>query len=99
MVIPQTTLCLSLSFNQTVILTVAVNVVFHRGVEPQVLDFQTQQQKLFPWLASAYAYWFAGESMLRQHQTITAQIEKGDVEALPEVNDSPHAAPSFHILC
>ncbi|ELT88872.1 hypothetical protein CAPTEDRAFT_174217 [Capitella teleta] len=52
------------------------------GPEPQVLDYQTQQKKLFPLLASTYAYWFTGLQMLAVSNTIRAQIEAGNLHAL-----------------
>ena len=56
------------------------------GPEPQVLDFQTQQYKLLPLVASSYAYWFGGESILNMHAAVTGEIEKGNMELLPEVS-------------
>ena len=54
--------------------------------ETQVLDYQTQQFKLFPLLASAYAMKFASQYMLKLYVGITGEIAEGNLESLPEVN-------------
>ncbi|XP_013401428.1 peroxisomal acyl-coenzyme A oxidase 1 isoform X1 [Lingula anatina] len=54
--------------------------------EPQVLDYQTQQHKLFPLLATSYAYWFAGRSMRETYLDIQGQIMAGDFKRLPELH-------------
>jgi len=50
-----------------------------------VLDYQTQQFKLLPLLASAYALTQAGISMMQQYITYRAQMSEGKLEGLPEV--------------
>ena len=42
----------------------ALYYYYFRGEEPQVLDYQTQQYKLFPALATSYAMLMAGQFML-----------------------------------
>ena len=59
--------------------------VWSRDREPQVLDYQTQQYKLFPLLASAYAYWFSGLKMRRTYFMLNYEIQQGNTERLPEV--------------
>ncbi|XP_066266325.1 peroxisomal acyl-coenzyme A oxidase 1-like [Branchiostoma lanceolatum] len=54
--------------------------------EPQILDYQTQQYKLFPQLAAAYAFWFAAQFMTQQHGSITGSMEKGDMSGLAELH-------------
>ena len=54
--------------------------------EPQILDYQTQQYKLFPLLASAYAIWFTGMKIREIYFTVTYDIMQGDTEKLPEVS-------------
>lgn len=51
----------------------------------QVLDFVTQQAKLFPLLATAYAYWFIGDYVRNRHEEVVAFINKGNFDALNEV--------------
>ncbi|XP_003391494.1 PREDICTED: peroxisomal acyl-coenzyme A oxidase 1-like, partial [Amphimedon queenslandica] len=54
--------------------------------ETQVLDYQTQQFKLFPLLASAYAMKFASQYMLKLYVGITGEIAEGNLESLPELH-------------
>ncbi|KAM9296952.1 peroxisomal acyl-coenzyme A oxidase 1 [Gastrophryne carolinensis] len=54
--------------------------------EPQILDFQTQQYKLFPLLASAYAFHFVGSYMNQTYHRITGDIHKGNLSELPELH-------------
>ncbi|KAI8488215.1 Peroxisomal acyl-coenzyme A oxidase 1 [Branchiostoma belcheri] len=54
--------------------------------EPQILDYQTQQYKLFPQLAAAYAFWFAARFMTQQHASITGSMERGDMSGLAELH-------------
>uniref|UniRef100_A0A8B9KXP0 Acyl-coenzyme A oxidase n=1 Tax=Astyanax mexicanus TaxID=7994 RepID=A0A8B9KXP0_ASTMX len=53
--------------------------------EPQVLDYQAQQYKLFPLLAAAYAFTFVGQYMSNMYHRITGDINQGDFSELPEV--------------
>lgn len=53
--------------------------------EPQILDYQTQQYKLFPLLAMAYAFTFVGQYMKQTYHRITGDINQGDFSELPEV--------------
>jgi len=53
--------------------------------EPQVLDYQTQQYKLFPLLASAYAYWLSGLKMRETYFLLNYEIQQGNTDLLPEV--------------
>ena len=53
--------------------------------ERQVLDYQTQQHKLFPLLASAYAYWFSGLKMRETYFLLNYEIQQGNTALLPEV--------------
>ncbi|XP_029006509.1 peroxisomal acyl-coenzyme A oxidase 1 isoform X1 [Betta splendens] len=54
--------------------------------EPQILDYQTQQYKLFPVLAMAYAFTFVGQYMTQTYQRITGDINEGDFSELPELH-------------
>lgn len=53
--------------------------------EPQILDFQTQQYKLFPLLATAYAFQFVGAYVKETYHRINEGIGQGDLSELPEV--------------
>ncbi|XP_034264504.1 peroxisomal acyl-coenzyme A oxidase 1 isoform X1 [Pantherophis guttatus] len=54
--------------------------------EPQILDYQTQQYKLFPLLATAYAFHFVGAYMKDTYHRITGNIQDGDLSELPELH-------------
>ncbi|XP_077379444.1 peroxisomal acyl-coenzyme A oxidase 1 isoform X2 [Festucalex cinctus] len=54
--------------------------------EPQILDYQTQQYKLFPVLAMAYAFTFVGQYMNQTYHRITGDINQGDLSELPELH-------------
>uniref|UniRef100_A0A3B3S0E8 Acyl-coenzyme A oxidase n=1 Tax=Paramormyrops kingsleyae TaxID=1676925 RepID=A0A3B3S0E8_9TELE len=54
--------------------------------EPQILDYQTQQHKLFPLLATAYAFHFLGQFMSQTYHRITGDINQGDFSELPELH-------------
>ena len=53
--------------------------------EPQVMDYQTQQYKLFPLVATAYVYLFLGRKMEQMYTAANAQFMRGNTAALPEV--------------
>lgn len=54
--------------------------------EPQILDYQTQQYKLFPLLATAYAFTFVGQYMGQTYHRITEDINQGDLSEMPELH-------------
>ncbi|KAM8946790.1 peroxisomal acyl-coenzyme A oxidase 1 isoform 1-T1 [Pelodytes ibericus] len=54
--------------------------------EPQIMDFQTQQYKLFPLLATAYAFQFVGSYMSQTYHRITGDIHQGNLSELPELH-------------
>ncbi|CAH1776142.1 unnamed protein product [Owenia fusiformis] len=54
--------------------------------EPQIMDFQTQQYKLFPLLATSYALLFAGSSIRDTYFRIEKDIQRGDTKELPELH-------------
>ncbi|XP_057197918.1 peroxisomal acyl-coenzyme A oxidase 1 isoform X2 [Triplophysa rosa] len=54
--------------------------------EPQILDYQTQQYKLFPLLATAYAFRIVGQYINATHHRITGDINEGDFSGMPELH-------------
>lgn len=54
--------------------------------EIQVLDYMTQQNRLFPLLATAYAYRFLGVWMAWLYSDVMARLENKDFSTLPEVH-------------
>ena len=57
-----------------------------RAPEQQILDFQTQQYKVFPTLAASYATYFISETMMALYQSAYGEIMKGNTKKLGEVN-------------
>ena len=54
--------------------------------EIQVLDYMTQQHRLFPLLATAYAYRFLGVWMDQLYSDVMDRLERKDFSTLPEVH-------------
>lgn len=54
--------------------------------EPQILDYKTQQYKLFPLLATAYAFTFVGQYMKETYHRISEDINQGDLSEMPELH-------------
>uniref|UniRef100_A0A1X7T9X5 Acyl-coenzyme A oxidase n=1 Tax=Amphimedon queenslandica TaxID=400682 RepID=A0A1X7T9X5_AMPQE len=63
--------------------------------ETQVLDYQTQQFKLFPLLASAYAMKFAGHYMMKLYTEVTKEISEGNLKSLPELHATSAGLKAF----
>ena len=58
------------------------------------MDYQTQQFKLLPLLASAYALRMAGKAMMMLFMQVRGQMEEGNLESLPEVGQR-HPPPKL----
>ncbi|XP_006813018.1 peroxisomal acyl-coenzyme A oxidase 1-like [Saccoglossus kowalevskii] len=56
------------------------------GKEPQILDYRSQQLKLFPYLAAAYAFTFTGWSTRYRYMEVQMEMNDGNMEALPELH-------------
>ncbi|CAL0312306.1 unnamed protein product [Lupinus luteus] len=56
------------------------------GPETQVIDYKTQQARLFPLLASAYAFRFVGEWLNWLYTDVTQRLQAGDFSTLPEAH-------------
>lgn len=54
--------------------------------ETQVLNYMTQQQRLFPLLASTYAFQFAAQWVRWLYEDIQSRLQKNDFSTLPEVH-------------
>ena len=57
-----------------------------RAGERQVMDYQSQQLKLFPYLATAFAFMFAGKQMHQMFAQSLDAVSAGNFNVLPEVN-------------
>ncbi len=69
----------------------------HRTKEIQVIDYQTQQFKLFPLIATAYALLKAGQYMMRMFIQCRAEISEGNLESLPEVSQCLPSLPDLTV--
>ncbi|KAH8521318.1 hypothetical protein Peur_040028 [Populus x canadensis] len=56
------------------------------GMETQVIDYKTQQSRLFPLLASAYAFRFVGEWLKWLYTDVTQRLQANDFSILPEAH-------------
>lgn len=56
------------------------------SAEPQILDFRTQQHKLFPLLAQCFAYNFSGQLMRGLFLDVIAETQKGNFSRLIEAH-------------
>ncbi|KAK1261343.1 Peroxisomal acyl-coenzyme A oxidase 1 [Acorus gramineus] len=56
------------------------------GPESQVIDYKTQQSRLFPLLASAYAFRFVGEWLKWLYTDVTQRLQANDFSTLPEAH-------------
>jgi len=54
--------------------------------ESQILDYQTQQYKIFPAIATSLAYKFAASWLWNVYNDVTSQLEQGDLDKLPELH-------------
>ncbi|XP_043716446.1 peroxisomal acyl-coenzyme A oxidase 1-like [Telopea speciosissima] len=56
------------------------------GPETQVIDYKTQQNRLFPLLASAYAFRFVSEWLKCLYTDVTQRLQANDFSTLPEAH-------------
>nr|CAH0099019.1 unnamed protein product [Daphnia galeata] len=54
--------------------------------EPQVMDYQAQQNKLLPPLAATFAFQLASDHLWNLYNTANNNIEQGDLELLPDLH-------------
>ncbi|CAM8988893.1 unnamed protein product [Rhodiola kirilowii] len=56
------------------------------GLETQVIDYKTQQGRLFPLLASAFAFRFVGEWLKWLYMDVVKRLDAKDFSTLPEAH-------------
>ncbi|KAL2903035.1 Peroxisomal acyl-coenzyme A oxidase 1 [Bienertia sinuspersici] len=56
------------------------------GRETQVIDYKTQQNRLFPLLASAYAFRIVGDWLNWLYRDVTERLQANDFSTLPEAH-------------
>ncbi|KRT79485.1 hypothetical protein AMK59_7150, partial [Oryctes borbonicus] len=54
--------------------------------EPQILDFVTQQYKLFPQLSTYFALHHSGLWLWDMYNNVTSELESGQLDRLPELH-------------
>ncbi|CAI2298420.1 unnamed protein product [Caenorhabditis sp. 36 PRJEB53466] len=54
--------------------------------EVKVLEYQTQQHRLFPAIARAYAFMFAGAETVKLYERVTEQVSTGNVSLLADLH-------------
>lgn len=54
--------------------------------EPKIIDHVTQQMKVFPVIAKVLAFKSAADNLSRMQNEVTKDIEKGNLERLPELH-------------
>ncbi|KAK9889088.1 hypothetical protein WA026_004361 [Henosepilachna vigintioctopunctata] len=54
--------------------------------EPQIIDFVTQQYKLFPLIASVFAFHFSANWLWEVYNEVTSELEAGKLRNLPELH-------------
>lgn len=52
------------------------------------MDYQTQQYKLFPAIAASVVYKFVAKWLCDKYATVNSEIERGDLQQLPEVSST-----------
>ncbi|CAG5122877.1 unnamed protein product [Candidula unifasciata] len=69
--------------------------IIARTDEVQVIDFQTQQYRLFTLIASAYALIVAGQVSTQAYLSVTKETESGDFDNLPVLHALSSAIKAF----
>uniref|UniRef100_A0A1I7ZAB2 Acyl-coenzyme A oxidase n=1 Tax=Steinernema glaseri TaxID=37863 RepID=A0A1I7ZAB2_9BILA len=54
--------------------------------EVQVLDYQTQQHRLFPQIARAYAFYLTGKHIRDMYYDVVQNLSEGNADTLPELH-------------
>lgn len=54
--------------------------------EPQILEYQTQQYKLLPQIATVFGILFAANDVWNTYNEVTENIQEGNLEYLPELH-------------
>nr|XP_003708557.1 PREDICTED: probable peroxisomal acyl-coenzyme A oxidase 1 [Megachile rotundata]XP_012153467.1 PREDICTED: probable peroxisomal acyl-coenzyme A oxidase 1 [Megachile rotundata]XP_012153468.1 PREDICTED: probable peroxisomal acyl-coenzyme A oxidase 1 [Megachile rotundata] len=54
--------------------------------EVQIIDYVTQQYKIFPHLAACFAYRMSADAIWNMYNVVTGELDKGDMNKLPELH-------------
>lgn len=63
--------------------------------EPQVLDYPTQQHKLFTLLATSYAFFFVQQKMVEMYGRVNAEVGNGQFTNMQELHSVSSGLKSF----
>lgn len=63
--------------------------------EPQILSYPTQQHKLFPLLATGYAFFFVQLRMLEMYGKVNEAVGKGDYRGMQELHSVSSGLKAF----
>lgn len=72
------------------LLSCPFTLLFDRGHETQLMDYQMQQYKLLPLLATTYAFYSAGEVLTIMYEQVISRIAENEFDLLPEVHTNVH---------
>lgn len=54
--------------------------------EPQIIDYVAQQHKLFPLIATFYAFQYSATWLWNVYNEVTSELETGQLDKLPELH-------------
>lgn len=54
--------------------------------EPQIIDYMTQQHKLFINMATCFAFSTVGDYLIKKHKEVEIDIKRGSTDKLPELH-------------
>ncbi|XP_018576010.1 probable peroxisomal acyl-coenzyme A oxidase 1, partial [Anoplophora glabripennis] len=60
--------------------------IYLNGPEVQILDFVTQQYKLFPYISMCFAFQFAGSWLWNTYNTVNEELKFGQLDNLSELH-------------
>uniref|UniRef100_A0A8C5QM38 Acyl-coenzyme A oxidase n=1 Tax=Leptobrachium leishanense TaxID=445787 RepID=A0A8C5QM38_9ANUR len=63
--------------------------------EAKIIDYQTQQQKLFPLVATCYAIHFTVKYVQKLYNEVSLTIQKGNFDSLPELHAVASAVKAY----
>lgn len=60
--------------------------LFYSEPEPQIIDYVTQQYKLFPLISTYFAFQYSATWLWNVYNNVTSELEAGQLESLPELH-------------
>lgn len=54
--------------------------------EPQIIDYVTQQHKVFPYISTVFAFKFSASWLWDMYNSVTGELDAGDLDRLPELH-------------